>query len=363
MALMNTNTRYIFDTLLEYSDRLAAKFPDGLDTIFFVNSGSEAGDLAQRIARTVTGQRNTVVVDHAYHGNTIAGIEVSPYKYEGKGGPGKADHIYKLEIPDGFRGKYRYDDPDAGMKYAREVDMILKDRQSKSEGIAAFYCESIIGCGGQVVLPEGYLNYVYQKIREKGGLCIADEVQVGFGRVGEQFWGFELQQVVPDIVVLGKPMGNGHPMAAVITTKAIAEQFNNGMEFFSSFGGNPVSCAIGLEVLNVIEEEGLQQHAFETGAYFKDSLLALMSTYELIGDVRGYGLFLGIEFIEDRSTLTPATVKTKAIVEDMKNRGIMLSTDGPYNNVIKIKPPLVFNRRNVDRVVSTLDEVLNRIEK
>jgi 4-aminobutyrate aminotransferase-like enzyme len=361
MAVLNTNTRYLYDNLNEYAEMLTAKFPDPLDTVFLVNSGSEAGDLSQRIARTVTGEKNTIVVNHGYHGNTIAGIEVSPYKHSGMGGSGQAEHIHRLNIPDGYRGEFKYSDPDAGNKYASHVDQVIEEIQSKNEGIAAFYSESIIGCGGQVTLPQGYLKEIYGGIRQAGGLCIVDEVQVGFGRVGEKFWGFELQDVVPDIVVLGKPMGNGHPLAAVVTTRAIADQFNNGMEFFSSFGGNPVSCAIGMEVLNVIEDEHLQEHALATGNYFKEQLQSLASRHALIGDVRGYGLFLGVELVEDPELLTPATDKTKSIVEEMRNLGILLSTDGPYNNVIKIKPPLVFNSKNVDLVIDNLDQVLANI--
>jgi len=359
MSKLNTNTRYLYDSLNEYTAKLASKFPGPLDTVFLVNSGSEAGDLAQQIARSATGEKNTIVVDQAYHGNTMAGLEASPYKYEDKGGAKAAEHIYKLTIPDTYRGKYKADDPHAGQKYAHEIEGVIKDIQSRGVGLAAFYCESIIGCGGQVVLPQGYLETIFSQVREAGGLCIIDEVQVGFGRVGEKYWGFELQNVVPDIVVVGKPMGNGHPLAGVITTKEIANKFNNGMEYFSSFGGNPVSCAIGQEVLNIIDEEGLQQHALDTGNYFKQLLNGLAEKHSLIGDVRGYGLFLGVELVEDQKTLDPATEKAKTIIEQMKTNGILLSTDGPFKNVIKIKPPMTFNKENADRVVNTLDKVLS----
>ncbi len=358
MAILNTNTRYYYDTLNSYAEKLASRFPDPLEVVFLVNSGSEAGDLAQRIARTVTGNKATVVVEHAYHGNTLAGIEVSPYKHDGKGGAGRTDHIYCLDIPDGYRGEFKYDYTDAGIQYAKQIDGVLK----KGAPIAAFYCESIIGCGGQVTLPEGYFEYIYKKTRAVGGLCIADEVQVGFGRVGESFWGFQLQSVVPDIVVIGKPMGNGHPLAAVVTTREIADAFNSGMEYFSSFGGNPVSCAIGEAVLDVIESEGLQENALETGNYFKNGLNELARKYPLIGDVRGYGLFLGVEMVEDPDNLMPATAKANQIVESMKEAGILLSTDGPFNNVIKIKPPMTFTKSNVDRVINQLDTTIKSIK-
>ncbi len=358
IATLNTNTRYYYDLLNNYTEKLAAKFPDPLNVVYLVNSGSEAGDLAQRIARTVTCYKTTVVVDHAYHGNTLAGIEISPYKHNSKGGDGRVDHIHCLDIPDGYRGRYKYEDPEAGVKYAMQIDEVIK----QVPPLAAFYCESIIGCGGQVTLPKGYLPYIYEKTRAAGGLCIADEVQVGFGRVGEAFWAFQLQDVVPDIVVIGKPMGNGHPLAAVVTTKKIADTFNNGMEYFSSFGGNPVSCAIGEAVLDVIETEGLQQNALETGNYFKAELERLSGIFPLIGDVRGYGLFLGVELVEDRKNMEPATLKAREIIEMMKESGILLSTDGPFNNVLKIKPPMTFTKTNVDTVINKLDDTFNRIQ-
>ncbi len=359
MATLNTNTRYLYDELGNYAMMLAGKFPEPLNVVYFVNSGSEAGDLAQRIVREVTGQRNMIVVNHAYHGNTLAGIEASPYKHKGIGSNVRPDHIYKLEIPDGYRGKYLYNDPEAGRKYAKEVDIVIQQIKNKNEGLGAFYCESIIGCGGQVVLPVGYLKNIYASVRKAGGLCIADEIQVGFGRTGNAFWGFELQDVIPDMVVIGKPMGNGHPIAAVVTTAEIADRFNTGMEFFSSFGGNPVSCVIGKAVLEVIEDEDLQDHALKTGEAFRNMLQELQQRYPVIGDVRGYGLFIGVELIEDDEK-SPATSLAKQVIEAMKDKQILLSTDGPHNNVLKIKPPLPFDRSNAERVVSELDAVLSK---
>jgi 4-aminobutyrate aminotransferase-like enzyme len=209
-----------------------------------------------------------------------------------------------------------------------------------------------------VVLPDGYLSQVYDKVRAVGGLCIADEVQVGLGRVGSHTWAFETQGVVPDIVTLGKPMGNGHALAAVITTREIAESFNNGMEYFNTFGGNPVSCAIGLAVLEVVEEERLQANALNVGAQFIKELSNLKSKFEVIGDVRGLGLFLGVELVNSRDTLSPAAKQTSYIVERMKQNGILISTDGPLHNVLKIKPPMCFNQANVAQVISTLEMVL-----
>jgi 4-aminobutyrate aminotransferase-like enzyme len=260
-------------------------------------------------------------------------------------------------MPDVFRGRYTVDDTNVSKKYAAEVEEILVSLQSEGKSVAGFICESLPGVGGQIILPKGYLKEVYQHIRAHGGVCIADEVQVGFGRVGSHFWGFELQEVVPDIVTLGKPMGNGHPLGAVVTTPDIADAFNS-MEYFTTTGGNPVSCAVGLAVLDVIQEENLQQNSLEIGYYLKEELLQLKEKFSIIGDVRGEGLFLGIELILDRETLDPAPLKTRYIVERMKEEGILLSLDGPLFNVIKIKPPLVFTKENAAYLVKKLEQVL-----
>ncbi len=355
MAALNTNTRYIYDQLNEYAELLSEKLPPGLDTIFFMNSGSEAGDLAQRIARTVTGNHDTLVFEHGYHGNTIAGIEVSHYKYNRQGGPGKVDHIHEAKMPDIFRDGNKEVD-----EYMRDVANILDGLDSSGRAPAAFYAESLLGCGGQIELPAGFLEQIYHLVRATGGLCIADEVQVGFGRVGSHFWGFETQEVVPDIVVMGKPMGNGHPIAAVATTKEIAAAFDTGMEFFSSFGGNPVSCEIGKAVLKVIDEENMQESALANGNYLKERLQNLATDFECIGDVRGRGLFIGIELVKDRVSLGAAPEAAKSLVNFARKRRVLLSTDGPMNNVIKIKPPMRFNQSNADQVIATVREGLSR---
>ncbi|MCA9996606.1 MAG: aminotransferase class III-fold pyridoxal phosphate-dependent enzyme, partial [Anaerolineales bacterium] len=256
--VLNTNTRYLHEHIIEYAKRLTAKFPDPLSVCFFVCSGSEANELALRLARAATGQRDMVVVDVAYHGNTQANIEISPYKFNAPGGQGKPPHTHIAPMPDPYRGVYKGYGRDAGRAYAQHIQPLLDEVQAAGRGIAGFIAESVLGCGGQIVLPAGYLEEAYRLVRQAGGVCIADEVQVGFGRVGSHFWGFETQGVIPDIVTMGKPIGNGHPLGAVITTPEIAEAFNNGMEYFNTFGGNPVSCAVGLAVLDVIRQEGLQ---------------------------------------------------------------------------------------------------------
>jgi len=262
-------------------------------------------------------------------------------------------------MPDLYRGIYKSDDLNAGKKYATQINSILLNLKKRGKGIAAFIHESLLSCGGQIMLPKEYLQEVYSKVRDYGGVCIADEVQVGFGRVGSSFWGFELQGVVPDIVTMGKPIGNGYPLAAVVTTPEIAQSFNNGMEFFTTTGGNPVSCAVGLSVLNIIEKGNLQQNASIVGSYLKEGLMKLKKKFPLIGDVRGEGLFIGIELVLNNETLIPAPNKAIYIIERMKEEGILLSIDGPLHNVLKIKPPLVFTRENANFLIGKLEKVLS----
>ena len=358
IATLNTNTRYLHDGLVEYARRITATLPPQLSVCYFTNSGSEANDLAIRMSRQFTGRRDVIVLDHAYHGTSTVAMELSPYKFDGKGGGGRMPWVHKAASPDLYRGPFRYGDGEAGEKYAADVARIIGELRAQSNAPAAFICETLLGVGGQMPLPAGYLHAVYRHVRAAGGVCIADEVQVGFGRVGECFWGFELQGVQPDIVVLGKPIGNGHPLAAVVVTEAIAQSFANGMEYFNTFGGNPVSMATGLAVLDAIRDEGMQQHALHVGRYLLDALAGLMRKHPLIGDVRGHGLFVGVELVRDRRTLEPAVQEIDVVVERMKQRGFLLSTDGPLHNVLKIKPPLVFSLRDAERMVATLDDVL-----
>lgn len=362
IAVLNTNTRYLNDNLTAYAKMLCATLPPSLNVCYFTNSGSEANDLAIRMSRHFTKQKDVIVLDHAYHGTSTVAMELSPYKFDGKGGFGQPAHIHKAQNPDLYRGEYRYDDKEAGKKYAGSVKLLIEKLQKENKAPAAFICETLLGVGGQIPLPENYLEEVYKQVRSAGGICIADEVQVGFGRVGEKFWGFELQGVVPDMVVLGKPIGNGHPLAAVVTTSEIADAFNNGMEYFNTFGGNPVSMATGIAVLKTIQDEEMQQHALETGNHLMEGLSGLMKKHPIIGDVRGYGLFVGAELIRSKQTLEPAVPEIDEIVEKMKERGFLISTDGPLYNVLKIKPPMVFNKENADALVKNLDEVLTEMK-
>ncbi len=359
MPVLNTNTRYLHDTIIEYAERLLAGFPDPLSVCYFVCTGSEANELALRMARTYTGRRDVITVDGAYHGNTQNLIDISPYKNAGPGGQGAPSWVHQVVMPDGYRGPYKGMGADTGARYAAHVGETVKRIQAGGSAPAAFICESMLGCGGQIVLPDNYLNEAFRKVRAAGGVCIVDEVQVGFGRAGSHFWAFETQQVVPDIVTLGKPMGNGHPLAAVITTSGIADAFANGMEYFNTFGGNPVSCAIGMAVLDVIENEDLQQNALKAGHRLLQGLKGLMEKYALIGDVRGLGLYVGVELVTDRQTLEPAPEHADYIINRMKDYGILISTDGPLHNVLKMKPPIVFTEKNAAEVVQVLDKVLS----
>jgi 4-aminobutyrate aminotransferase-like enzyme/Ser/Thr protein kinase RdoA (MazF antagonist) len=358
MAVLNTNTRYLHENLVKFVEMLLTTMPSELSVAFVVNSGSEANELALRLAKTVTDQRDMIVSEVGYHGNTNGCIEISSYKFDGTGGKGVTPFVHVIPIVNTYRGLYREDDPKAGSKYAAHVSDVVKKIQSLGRSPAALIYESVISCGGQVELPPGFLKEAYQLVRNAGGVCVADEVQTGCGRAGDHFWAFQQHDVVPDIVTIGKPIGNGHPLGVVVTTQAIADAFKNGMEYFNTFGGNPVSCAIGLEVLRVIKDEGLQQNAKVVGSYLKSGLRDLMNTFKIIGDVRGPGLFIGFELVKDRTTKDPATEQAAYFANRMRDKGILMSTDGPFNNVLKIKPPMVFSQTNADFLLESIAKVL-----
>jgi 4-aminobutyrate aminotransferase-like enzyme/Ser/Thr protein kinase RdoA (MazF antagonist) len=357
IALLNTNTRYLHDNANRYAGRLTSLLPEPLRVCYFVNSGSEANELALRLARAHTAREDVIVLEHAYHGHTTTLIDISPYKFDGPGGRGRKPWVHVAAIPDDYRGPYRREDVAAGTKYAQHVAAILHDVHAQGRGVA-YIAETLPSVAGQIVFPPGYLAAAYKHVRAAGGVCIADEVQVGFGRLGTHFWGFETQEVVPDIVVLGKPIGNAFPLAAVITTPEIAASFNNGMEFFSTFGGNPVACAAGLAVLDLLEEEHLQENALRVGSYLVSRLKALQERHALIGDVRGSGLFLGVDLVLDRETREPAPQQASYVVNRLRERGILTGTDGPHHNVLKLRPPLIFSQSDADLFVATLDAVL-----
>jgi 4-aminobutyrate aminotransferase-like enzyme len=361
MRVLNTNTRYLNDLLVDYAKRLLGTMPAPLDVCYFVNSASEANELALRLARTYTGGSDVIVLDAAYHGNTTSLIDMSPYKHGGPGGTGAPAWVHVASLPDDYRGPHKRGDPQAGERYAAEVGALVNLIASRGRRLAAFVAETCPSVGGQLILPKGYLPSVYEHVHRGGGLCIADEVQTGLGRMGTSFWAFEDQRVVPDIVVMGKPLGNGHPIGAVATTRAIAQAFDNGMEYFSTFGGNTVSCAIGIAVIDVLLDEGLREHAKQVGDRMLSRLRVLMDRYPIVGDVRGSGLFLGVELVRDRETLEPASDEASFVVNRMRERGILLGTDGPYHNVIKIRPPMPFEEANGDQLVEELERAVQQL--
>ncbi|MCI4668052.1 MAG: aminotransferase class III-fold pyridoxal phosphate-dependent enzyme [Bacteroidia bacterium] len=354
MALLNTNTRYLHKGILEFTEELLTTLPPKLSVVHMVNSGSEANELALRMAQTWSGQQDFVAMEVGYHGNTNKTIEVSSYKFDGKGGNGCPATTHLMPLPDAFRGMYR--GPDSH-KYASHIFKILDQLDSKGIKPAGFICESILSCGGQIELPNNYLKSIYPEIRKRGGLCIADEVQVGLGRVGSHFWGFELQDVVPDIVTIGKPIGNGHPLGVVVCTEEVADAFANGMEYFNTFGGNPVSSAIGLEVLRVIKDEKLQENALRVGKIIKSTLKDFsQNEFPIIADVRGQGLFLGFELADQNRN--PLGEKASYLANRMSELDFLISTDGPDHNVIKIKPPMVFSNDHAYQFLHRLRMVL-----
>ena len=353
MSLLNTNTRYLHQSVVEYGKAITSTMPDPLSVIFFVNSGSEANDLAIRLARAHTKSKGVVALRHGYHGHTQSVVEISPYKFLGKGGEGAPSHVAVAELPDLFRGKYT--GKGATEKY---LSNLKKSISSLKQPISAFFAESIVSTAGQIVLPPGYLAAAFKMVRSAGGLCVSDEVQIGMGRVGDKFWGFELHDVVPDIVTLGKPLGNGHPLAAVVTTPEVAVSFNNGMEYFNTFGGNPVSAAIGQAVLEVIYDQRLQLNAKNMGQYLRDGVSSLAKDHSIIADVRGSGLFIGVEMMRDKNI--PATSEVADLMEFALNKGVLLSCDGPDNNVLKIKPPLIVTKSDVDHLLNVFSDWLGK---
>jgi 4-aminobutyrate aminotransferase-like enzyme/Ser/Thr protein kinase RdoA (MazF antagonist) len=383
LAVLNSNTRYLHPLLASYVERLSGLMPEPLSVCYIVCSGSEANELALRLAHAYAARSResfydsrkktpetsgpsgrghdspagVIVVDGAYHGNTTSLVNLSPYKFDGPGGAGRPPSTRKALMPDVYRGPYKTG-PDAGRLYAGHVREAVREFEAEGRRVVAFFCESLLSCGGQIVLPDGYLRGAYEAVRAGGGVCVADEVQVGFGRVGSHLWGFETQGVVPDIVTLGKPIGNGFPLAAVVTRPEIAEAFDNGMEYFNTFGGSHAACAVGHAVLDVMRDEALQERALTVGSRLRSALASLTDRFPLVGDVRGLGLFLGLELVTDRGTLDPAARQADYIVNRLRERGILVSTDGPLHNVIKIKPPLQFSESDADRLVDELASVL-----
>jgi 4-aminobutyrate aminotransferase-like enzyme len=350
-AVLNTHTRYLNEGVLDYAERLLATFPAGLDHIMFTCTGSEANDLAYRAARVFTGGTGFIVTKLAYHGVTSAISEMSPSLGSGITLP---PHVRTVAASD----LYHAGGQDVGEAFAAEVRAAIADLRAHGIEPAALLVDTIFSSDGVFADPAGFLQPAVAAIREAGGLFIADEVQPGFGRTGGGMWGFQRHGVVPDMVTMGKPMGNGHPVAAMVARHEILDVFGGRTRYFNTFGGNPVSCAVGMAVLDVIEREGLIANARDVGAVLRDGLVALAGRHALIGDVRGAGLFVGVELVSDRATKAPATRETARLVNGLRDRRVLISASGPNANVLKIRPPLVFSHANAERFLTVMDEVL-----
>ena len=355
---LNTNTRYLHDNLVNYAEALGATLPGDLKVCCFVCTGSEANDLALRMIRAKTEANDIVVVDWAYHGHGAELIDISPYKYKRAGGQGRKPHVWEAQLPDSYRAPADWPVAELGQRFAESIRARSRRSAKPAERPAAFIAESVPSCAGQIFFPAHYLEEAYRIIREAGGLCVADEVQVGLGRVGSHMWAFETQGVVPDIVTMGKPIGNGHPLAALVTTPDVAKAFDNGMEYFNTFGGNPVSCAVGLKVLEIIERDRLRDNAQALGDYLLARFRDMQRRHDCIGDVRGMGLFLGLDLVTDRSTKAYATEIANRVVNLAREEGVLIGTDGPYDNVVKIRPAMIFTRRDAELLCDVLDHAL-----
>ena len=357
---LNTHTRYLHENVVEYAERLGATLPGDLSVCMFVCTGTEANDLAFRMARTVTGQGGAIVTDHAYHGNSMVVTELSTAEYPASERP---DYLEAIEAPDGYRGTYRYSDPGYGRKYADLTGRAIQCLAGRKQRPALFMSCNIFSSNGILTPPPEYLQGVYRQVRAAGGLTVADEVQSGLGRLGDHLWGFQDSEVTPDIVTMGKPIGDGHPLAAVVTTPAIAEQFARKFDYFNTFGGNPVSAAVGLAVLDVIERENILQNVHEVGGYLRSGLEILAEKYPVIGDVRGKGLFYGVELVASKKTLEPAADAAAAVRESLRENGVLISTTGRFNNVLKIRPPMVFSKSNADELLEKLGQALAKANR
>lgn len=356
-ALLNTNSRFHYPVVVEFAERLAALAPDPLDTVFLVNSGSEAVDLGLRLAQAWSGRHDVVAMREAYHGWTYLSDAVSTSVADNPDALGtRPPWVHTVDAPNTFRGRYG---PKKAHRYAQDAVTLIDRLASGGTPAGAFLSETFYGNAGGMALPDGYLTAVYAAVRAHGGLAVADEVQVGYGRLGEWFWGFQQQDAVPDVITVAKAMGAGHPLGAVITTREIAERYRTGGYFFSSAGGSPVSSAIGLEVLDILRDEGLQQNARDTGAYLTARLQDLGARYPILGTVHGSGFYLGPEFVRDRETWEPATAETAAICDRLLSLGVVAQPTGDHQNILKVKPPMVFSRESADQFIGALERVLS----
>lgn len=348
-AQLNTHTRYLHPSIVDYAEDLLSEFPEPLDNMTMTCTGSEANDLALRIARCHSGGTGIIVTRWAYHGVTSALAEISPSLATGLP---TASHVRLVDAPDSYRKKG---------DFVASVKAALQDMQAQGIKPAALLLDSIFSSDGVFSPANGELAAAAQCVRDAGGLYIADEVQPGFGRTGGQRWGFARDNVIPDLVTLGKPMGNGHPVAAVVGRSALFDQFGRQQRYFNTYGGNPVSCRAAHAVLRVLREEDLQANASRVGDYLKQGLQTLAQRHQLIGDIRGEGLFIGVELVTDRYTQAPATACAASVVNGLRRRQVLISATGPKANILKIRPPLVFAKEHADLLLERLDQTLNEL--
>jgi alanine-glyoxylate transaminase/(R)-3-amino-2-methylpropionate-pyruvate transaminase len=355
--LQHSTTIYLHPNIAEYAEKLAARMPGDLKVCYFLNSGSEANDLALLMARACTGNYDVIALRNSYHGGNASGMGLTAHrtwKYNVPHGFG----VHHAVTPDPYRGAWGREDRNAGRNYAADVKSLID--HATSGQIAGFIAESIQGVGGCVVFPDDYLRHAYEYVRAAGGVCIADEVQTGFGRTGTHFWGFETQGVVPDIVTMAKGIGNGAPLAAVVTTPKIAATLAERTHF-NTFGGNPVVCAQGKAVLDVIARENLQENALKIGHQIATGLNRLKEKHKIIGEVRGKGLLLGIELVKDRATKEPAKAECTEVLELSREMGLLLGKGGLYGQTIRFSPPMCLHSRDADFLLEVLDTALTRL--
>lgn len=351
-----SNTRYLHETVVAYAERITRTMPQSLDKCLFVNSGSEANDAAWRIAKAVTGNSGAIIIANAYHGISDAIAALSPYS-----GPlalPSPPHVEALEPPDIYRGRFRADHPDAARSFAEDADRAIQALAKRGHRPAALMIDSAYTAHGILDVPKGWLSMVAEKIRAAGGIVIADEVQPGFGRMGEAFWGFAVEGIVPDIVTMGKPMANGHPVGLAVTRDDILADFTRRVDFFSTFGGNPVSAAAALATLTIIERDGLQKNARETGNMFRAGIRKLAERHQMIGDVRGHGLMTGVDIVADRETRAPSPQEARRITNRLRELGVLVGIDGPYGNVLKVRPPLPFGPEHAEIALEAMNKAM-----
>jgi len=376
VATSTCNVRFVSSLLTECAEEILKTVSGtGLDTILFCNSGSEANDLALRLARDFTKHHDVIVLDHAYHGHLTTTMQLSPYKFDHGCTIQKPEWVHVAPTPDVYRGAHRLSDSDlgneealyqAGQQYADDVNTIIQNAEDDGRNVAAYIAEALQSCGGQILPPKGYMTKVAEHVRNHGGVMIIDEVQTGFGRIGKKFWAHQLHDdgFVPDILTMGKPMGNGFPVAAVVTRKEIADALGGNVGYFNTYGGNPVACAAVLGVMKVIKEENLLEHSKRMGVAFERELMKLKEKHECVGDIRGVGMFWGIDLVTDRQTRNPATnFALNLIMKLRKEHNVLLNADGPHSNILKYKPPLCFNEEDLVATVQAIDQALTEMTR